>query len=67
VVLSLSSARALFVARRVVTRAECDALALAGGFRVEHTSVESRIYYPYGVGVYSYYRPDYDKSITIVG
>jgi len=67
VVLTLAQARALFLARRVEQRAQCNALAFDNGLRVEHTSTESRIYYPYGVGVYVYYRPDWDKSVTIVG
>jgi len=67
VVLSLSSARALFVARRASLRARCDERAASLGYRVEHTATESRIYLPEHVEVWVYYRPDYDSSVTIVG
>jgi hypothetical protein len=67
VVLSLSSARTLFVVRRAFARVHYEELAADLGYDIEHTATETRISYPDHVAVYTYYRPDYDKSVTIVG
>jgi len=62
-VLSLSAARALFVARRDVLRASLDS---SGRGAVTHHKTESRVVVNGVTSVYNYYRPDYDRDVRIV-
>ena len=74
-VLSLEAARALFVERRASTRAQVERIAAELGFVAHHSSTESWYFSPPDPANYSpkgsrhtfvYYRPDWDKSVTIV-